>query len=180
MKHYNKYSGEFGFLIFNWTYGWMIVKTLKNVGIVNRVDDFIRFYYDLTGQKTVMIGHSNGCEVAWSVHKMNPYVLGLVFNNAALDADVPFKPHLQFVHNWYTPGDFWVKVSSFLPFNKWGGLGARPYVGPNKEVVKNFNKGLNGPYKSTSHSDTYSNEGLRDFYTKRQIAVIRSELDETR
>jgi pimeloyl-ACP methyl ester carboxylesterase len=178
MEYYNKYAGEFDFIIFNWTYGWMIAKTLKNVGIVNRVNDFIDFYHSLTGQKTILIGHSNGCEIAWSVQKTNPYVLGLVFNNAALDADVEFGTHLQFVHNWYTPGDIWVKIAEWLPLNKWGGLGAKPYDGPNKDIVRNFNKGLTGPYKSNSHTDTYSNDVLRDFYTKRQIAVIRSELNE--
>ncbi len=179
MRDYTPYAEARGFPIFHFNYGYIILKTLKNVGIVDRIVDFLHFYYDLTGQRCVIIGHSNGCELGWRVAKKTEFVIGLCFNNAALDSDAVFPSHLHFIHNWYTPGDIAVKLGSWLPWNTWGRLGARAYDGATTRV-KNFNKGEDFKgYESKGHSDTYNKKHLKEFYLPLQIEHIESELSQT-
>ena len=175
MRYYNPYVQAVGATVFNWNYGWILAKTARNSGIVDRVVDFVQFMQAHTRyDRAVLIGHSNGCEIAWSVSRRTPLVVGLCLNNAALNADTRFPERLKFVHNWYTPHDKAVWVAKWIPFNRWGGLGAQAYAGVSSNV-KNFNKGVGKPH-SESHSDTYTNQKLREHFLPRQIAEIQKEV----
>lgn len=180
MHGYDEFAARRGFVIFNFEYGWILFATARNRGIVHRILDFVLWYHDLTGQRTVMIGHSHGCKLAWEIARKTELVIGLALNNAALDEDVAFPPHVRFVHNWYTPGDLAVRIGGLIPGHSWGRLGARPYAGPSPQV-RDFNKGADFPdHVSRGHSDTYSDHRLRRFYLPRQIEEIEGALDAER
>lgn len=46
----------------------------------------------------------------------------------------------------YTPHDIWVRLSSYIPFNRWGRMGARGYLGDSPKVTSVMNS------KMKSHS----------------------------
>ena len=164
MKRFNIYAARQGVQIYNFGYGWMLFKTLRNGGIVQRLVDFINFYAkQQQATRIIGIGHSNGCEILWKAaqrcHQMN----GLVLINAALDNDVIFPESLGFVHNWYSPSDWVVRLASWIPFNDWGRLGATPYQGVSA-MVTDYNKEAEFGHCSGSHSDVFRVPALRDYF----------------
>ncbi len=81
----------------------------------------------------VVIGHSNGVNFGLQALNALPkkykdtkiaiWISGAV----ACRAEVPEAVKAQLVL--YTPHDKWVKMSSYIPFNRWGRQGARGYLG---------------------------------------------------
>lgn len=164
MKRFNPHADHRGIAIYNFGYGWILFKTLRNGGIVQRLVDFIHFVgKHRAGTRVIGIGHSNGCEILWKAAQRCPQLQGLVYINAALDGDVMFPETLQFVHNWYSPSDWVVRLASWIPFNDWGRLGATPYEGVSA-MVANFNKENDFELQSESHSDVFRFAGLRDYF----------------
>lgn len=107
---------------------------------------------------------------------MTEWLQGLVFINAALDVDVEFQDHVQFVHNWYSPSDHAVGFAQYIPWNDWGNLGGEAYQGLSQQVT-DFNKEKDYlPYVSNSHSDQFTEPRLRDFFIPRQIDAITEKL----
>lgn len=176
MRRVNKHAKTAGFGYFNWNYGWILAKTLKNTAIVDRIVDFVDFYQHLTKQGIILYGHSNGCELAWRVAKRTRAVIGLVLHNAALDADVEFPERLQFIHNWYTPTDTAVGLAAWIPFNTWGDLGSREYSGFTSGV-KNFDKSR-FPMASKEHSDTFRDPMVANSILPATFMEIHKELEE--
>lgn len=178
MHHYNMHAESRGFPpIYNFEYGWILFATARNDGIIHRIMDFVKWYYDLTGQRVVMIGHSHGCKLSWEISQKTELVVGLCFTNAALNHDVEFPPHVRFVHNWHAPGDIAVRFSSLIPAHPWGRMGAVGYDGPSPQV-RNFNMARDFKGKEvTGHTAVYRNPDLRRFYLPLQIDYISEALD---
>jgi hypothetical protein len=84
-------------------------------------------------QADIIITHSNGANFTTDALNM----LGPDQNNKkivihispALDRDTPIPLAVKAQLVLYTQHDFWVKLSTFLPFHPWGRMGARGYSG---------------------------------------------------
>lgn len=95
----------------------------------------------------ILIGHSNGCTIAYGISQ-RLFTKGLVLINPALDEDVVFDPFLDFIHVYYSEDDSIVKLSAFLPFSLWGRMGATGYTGKDARV-----KQWRMPFRHTSIGD---------------------------
>lgn len=113
------------------SYGYMpailaLIMPLINRFIVKKLIQQIR-----PGQ--IIVGHSNGCTVAYGISNKF-YVKGLVLINPALDDKVVFDPFIDFIHIYWSKDDSIVKLSSFMPWSLWGSMGATGYHGTDPRV----------------------------------------------
>ena len=81
----------------------------------------------------ILIGHSNGCAVAYGVSKKLK-TKGLVLINPALNRDVLFPPDLEFIHVYWSKKDRITWLSKFVPFSIWGSMGSEGYSGSDPRV----------------------------------------------
>ena len=105
--------------------------------VVRRLVNHIR-------QGQILIGHSNGCTIAYGVSQ-KLYTYGLVLINPALDCDVEFDPYIKFIHIYYSHNDRITWLSRLVPFSLWGSMGTVGYKGKDPRV-KQWDMG-------TSHND---------------------------
>ena len=82
---------------------------------------------------SILIGHSNGCTIAYGLSK-DVYMHGLVLINPALDPDVEFDPLLKFIHVYWSDKDRVTWLSKFIPFSLWGSMGTTGYIGRDPRV----------------------------------------------
>jgi len=101
----------------------------------------------------VIVTHSNGAHFTTQALNM----LGPEFNNTkvvihispALDRDTPIPLAVKAQMVLCTPHDFWVRLSSYIPFFPWGRMGAFGYSGED-------NRNLNEMHKEVrEHSDWF-------------------------
>ena len=81
----------------------------------------------------ILIGHSNGCTVAYGISQ-KLYTKGLVLINPALNSDVEFDPFLEFIHIYWSPNDRVTWLSRLMPFSLWGAMGTIGYTGADARV----------------------------------------------
>lgn len=84
----------------------------------------------------ILIGHSNGCTLTYLITK-HIKVRGTVLLNPALEPDL--VPNADFTHVYYTPTDWVTQLSAMVPFNIWGDMGAKGYIGGDPRV-RNINE----------------------------------------
>lgn len=91
----------------------------------------------------VIVGHSNGCALAWMITSGYDGWLsdvpptpctGLVLVNGALDTDVEFH-NVKWVHVYHNAGDETVDLSNFMFKHPWGALGKYGYQGEDARVT---------------------------------------------
>jgi hypothetical protein len=81
----------------------------------------------------IILGHSNGAAVAYGITKVVP-TRGLVLINPALDSDIEFDEHLEFIHVYWSHRDNIVWLSALMPFSLWGRMGKTGYIGKDPRV----------------------------------------------
>lgn len=108
----------------------------------------------------VIITHSNGANFATQALDM----LGAEHNNSkivihispALDKDTPIPLAVKSQLVMFTPNDFWVKLSSWIPLHPWGRMGARGYSGDDNRNTNQENKDVK------SHSGWFKIDHVHD------------------
>ena len=105
----------------------------------------------------VAIGHSNGCAILHRLMHAHPGLISkAVYVNPALDSDAepPAGTRLSVFH---TPGDRAVTAAKYIPFVRWGNMGAVGYTGSNPDVINvNTGSSVHGWRTSSSHSDKFN------------------------
>ena len=89
---------------------------------------------------SILVGHSNGCTIAYGVSRLL-YTHGLVLINPALNKDVEFDPFIKFIHIYYSHNDRVTWLSRLMPFSLWGSMGTVGYQG-NDPRVKQYDMGV--------------------------------------
>lgn len=93
----------------------------------------VEFFKDKIHPGQILIGHSNGCAVAYRLSQ-KIHVRGLVLINPALDKQIEFDPSVEFVHVYFSRGDRVTWLAQFVPFSLWGSMGTEGYVGKDPRV----------------------------------------------
>ena len=112
-------------------YGYVPAIAAPIISLLNRC--VVKKLADQIRPRQILIGHSNGCAVAYALSNKMP-VHGLVLINPALDCDVKFNSGLKFVHVYWSKKDRVTWLSKFVPFSQWGSMGTEGYTGDDPRV----------------------------------------------
>lgn len=114
----------------------------------------------------VLIGHSNGCAIAYHLIQRGLMVAGAVFINGALEQEIKRPPTCGFIDVYYNPGDKVTEVAKIasevgIVDDVWGELGHGGYVG-NDPKITGFNCGNTaGLPMIDGHSDFFTPPKLK-------------------
>ncbi len=157
-----------GFSVMQPRYGWTF---LLGVRLLDK--RFATLVADLTEPGDVYVGHSNGCCIAQLAAEMGAPVSQMVYINPALDRDTFLPRHVGRLHVWHSPADGPVRFARWLPWHRWGDMGAVGYQGPHDTRVINYNKQEDYPQVSSiAHSDVFEHGKLQFFAPKIVDAVV--------
>lgn len=106
-------------------YGW-----LGPVGVDLLDGRLARLLAKLVHPGDVCVAHSNGCCIAQLAAEAGAPFAVMTFISPALDRDAVLPPQVGARHVWHTPSDEWVTKARWIPFVKWGDMGAVGYIGP--------------------------------------------------
>jgi pimeloyl-ACP methyl ester carboxylesterase len=102
---------------------------------------------------SLVVAHSNGCDVVYRAAKHGAIFQRAVLINPALDADKAIDNAKQ-VQVWYSPSDSWTRLARFIPRSNWGNQGCVGYKGNdaryanfNEDVIFNSTVGHSGVFK---------------------------------
>lgn len=128
----------------------------------------------------VVVGHSNGCALAYHLMQLGAPIKGAAFINGALEQKI-VRPgtHVEFIDVYFNPGDQITEVAKYanefhIVDSLWGELGHGGYVG-NDPRIGSFNCGntVSMPVVS-GHSDFFTPVNLDvwgPFLANRLIAL---------
>lgn len=133
-----------------------------------RADVLYRIARAIEGAE-IIYAHSNGVNFAYQALELLPAKFKgtktVISISGAINASTPIpnaaKAHLTL----YTPHDFWVKLSSYLPFNLWGRQGAIGHTGnspQNVNLMDSSIKSHSGWWKEKNRRKTF--EYIRNFW----------------
>ncbi len=122
------------FEVVEFDYGWMFL-----LGAKLRDRFLARKLAKMVQPGDVVIAHSNGCCIAQMAAELGAPFAVMVFISPALDRDAERPAQVGERHVWHTPSDEWVTKARWLPFAKWGDMGAVGYQGKPDERTKNYN-----------------------------------------
>jgi len=71
-----------------------------------------------------VVGHSDGCNIAMWAAEDGAEIRRLILVNPALDNDKELPDQIEHCAVFCDPQDVWVRISSWIPFNRWGRMGA--------------------------------------------------------
>jgi pimeloyl-ACP methyl ester carboxylesterase len=148
---------EAGFECIEHKWGWRGIfgTWLFNSKLVDRLMEAIEPGDDV-------IGHSDGCNIAmWAAERGAP-IRRMVFINPAVDADQELPRQVECCLVFHDHGDKWVRLASWLPFNRWGKMGA---TGP---LVHGFR------YTTVQHG--YGHSGLFKTYQRVRLTALQIKL----
>jgi hypothetical protein len=109
----------------------------------------------------ILIGHSNGCAIAYEIMRLGAKVAGAVFINAALQSNISRPATCPWLHVYYNPGDQITEAAQIaarlgIVDPIWGEMGHSGYSGTDKNIIST-NCGATPPLPSVSgHSDFFS------------------------
>lgn len=113
----------------------------------------------------VLIGHSNGCAIAYHLMQLGAPVKGAIFINGALKQAIERPGTCQFLDVYYNPGDDITEAAKIaqeigLVDPVWGELGHGGYVGTDG-LIENINCGaVPDMPKVAGHSDFFTPANL--------------------
>lgn len=107
----------------------------------------------------VVVGHSNGCTLAWMISNKYRNNLGLVYINPALDDDAE-SYNSKWVNVYFNKGDEVVHWSKLLFAHPWGEMGRVGYTGLENDEVLNVDCGVTGAWAVHGHSDLFSDYNI--------------------
>lgn len=109
----------------------------------------------------VLIGHSNGCAIAYDLMMRGVKVAGAVFINAALESNVSRPASCPWIHVYYNPGDQVTEAAQIaqrlgVVDPVWGEMGHIGYTGKDP-MIATTNCGASPPLPVVcGHSDFFS------------------------
>ena len=141
-------------------YGYILgVETrIVNPLIVGTLEPYI-------GPADVLIGHSNGCAIAYDLMRRGTKVAGAIFINAALEQKIVRPPGCPWIRVYYNSGDQITEAAQIgarlgITDLAWGEMGHAGYLGTDPQIT-NVNCGLQpGMPKVSGHSDFFSPDNL--------------------
>jgi hypothetical protein len=116
----------------------------------------------------ILIGHSNGCAIAYELMQRGAPVLGAVFINGALTPRIARSVGVSFIDVYYTPGDTITEIAEIgaalhITDPEWGDCGHRGYLGSDT-LIRNINTAETpGMPADESHSGFFAPELLSDW-----------------
>lgn len=143
-------------------YGWIAaIETRRiNPAVIGSLIPYIE-------PEDVLIGHSNGCAIAYQIAR-EVKVRGLIFINGALRTDIKIPAWVEFCHVYFNSDDNITRLAEFqadlpaaLVDPMWGEMGHEGYVGSDQRV-RNFDCGMTPSMPLVSgHSDIFSPEKIK-------------------
>ena len=101
-----------------WTYGYAyaLLTRWQNPGRARKLAEIIP-------PGSVVLGHSNGCALAWMAAELGAPIQGAILVNPALDTDKVMAPHVPWINLYPNKHDEAVKIAKLLPAHPWGAQG---------------------------------------------------------
>ena len=116
----------------------------------------------------ILLGHSNGCAIAYHLLLQGAPVRGAVFINGALQSAIRRPDKCEFIDVYCNSGDRITEVAKFaekahIVDEEWGELGHTGYVG-NDPAIQNFHCDITkGMPVVSGHSDFFTPEKLKEW-----------------
>lgn len=113
----------------------------------------------------IIIGHSNGCAIAYDLMRAGAPVSGMVFINAAVERTIVREAPCKWIDVYYNAGDEITEAAALaqrlgLVDRCWGEMGHMGYLGPDPAIT-NFNCASSPPLPVVSgHSDLFTSAKL--------------------
>ncbi len=110
--------GAAGFDVLVWTYGYAyaLLTRIQNPGRAKKLKALI-------GPDDIVLGHSNGCCLAWLAAQAGAQMAGAVFLNPALDRDKAMPEHVPWVNLYPNHADIAVEIALIFRKHPWGDQG---------------------------------------------------------
>ena len=135
---------------------------------------FARILYDLCDDGDVIVAHSHGCLLAMIAAEMDAQFRHMVFINPALDRNTPLPAGIPRLDVWYSPSDGPVRLARWLPWHRWGDMGATGYRGTWDKRVHSHDMEHGFPVSVNSHSGVFAEPALSYFGPRIVEAVNRT------
>ena len=98
-----------------------------------------------------LIGHSNGCTIAWLAAQAGAPAERLILINPALDSNAAFPSLIGRIDVYYSPSDRPTWLAQWLPGNPWGAMGHTGYLGKDPRVTSHNLENI--LFRHVGHSD---------------------------
>ena len=142
-------------------YGW--IEELETPFINRHVVGALKPYIEA---EDVLIGHSNGCAIAYELMQQLPQVGGAVFVNAALERNITRPQACPWIHVYFNAGDQITELAAIaakigIVDKDWGDMGHGGYEGSDEKIT-NIDCGnqRNLPVVS-GHSEFFAQQNLQ-------------------
>ncbi len=137
-----------------------IINPFRAIRLATKIDD-----------GDILVGHSNGCTLAWTIANKYRKNLGLVYINPALDDDA--ESDARWVNVYYNGGDEVVHWSKLLLAHPWGEMGRVGYTGVEDDDVWNVDCGSDAYnlFKVWGHSELFQEPAI-SYWGNRIVADV--------
>jgi pimeloyl-ACP methyl ester carboxylesterase len=144
-------------------YGWIagLETKVANPIVVGCLKPYIE-------PEDILIGHSNGCAVAFDLLNQGVQVKGAVFVNAALEQGIRRPPKCPWIHVYFNPGDEITEAAKLgaelgLVDPVWGEMGHGGYLGDDPQIFSTDCSSQRDMPRVWGHSDFFSPRNLPDW-----------------
>jgi len=137
---------------------WELETRIVNSAIVGTLLPYVK-------ASDILIGHSNGCAIAYEMMQRAPQVAGAVFINAALETNIVRPPSCPWIDVYFNPGDQITELAQIgaavgVVDRDWGQMGHAGYSGTDINITNiNCGEQRNMPIVS-GHSDFFTDRNL--------------------
>lgn len=132
IPYLNKEGFEVSYPDYGYVYG--LETRIVNPIIVGTLQPYV-------GPHDILIGHSNGCAIAYDLMRRGSAVAGAIFINAALEQNIVRPPGCPWIHIYYNPGDEITEAAQVaqrlgIVDPAWGEMGHAGYSGTDTEITE--------------------------------------------
>ena len=145
---------ELGFTVHQADYGWVFLFRVRRRSY--KTADRIVEMTKLIGRPCVGIGHSNGCNILDLAAHKGANFSRLIYFSPALNRSTKLAPQVKRCDVFHTASDLPTKLATFIPFSRWGRMGAKGYKGRDARYV---NRDCSQMIKG--HSGWFTEQGLK-------------------
>lgn len=149
------YLKRMGFDVVECDYGYTFLHSVR--GVSKTTAKVIASMTRTEPEPFIGIGHSNGCNILDKAADYGADFTRLVYISPALNRGTKLAEQVERCDVLHTAHDFWTKAATFIPFSRWGRMGARGYKGKDVRYYNHdFSENIRG------HSDWF-HEGKIQF-----------------